>query len=57
MPFGTILNAYVALDKKTGHTRGFGFVDFAKKEEAAAAVQHMDKYQIDGKILSVSIKT
>jgi hypothetical protein len=56
MRFGTVLNAYVALDKFTNRTRGFGFVDFSTPAEAQAAVQAMDKYPLEGKFLSVSIK-
>jgi len=56
MPYGTVLNAYVAMDKITGRTRGFGFVDFSRAEEASAAIKALDKYSIGGKYLSVSIK-
>jgi RNA recognition motif-containing protein len=56
MPYGTVLNAYVAMDKITGRTRGFGFVDFSRAEEASAAIEALDKYSIGGKFLHVSIK-
>ena len=54
--FGTVLNAHVAMDKQTGRSKGYGFVDFAKDEEARNAVVAMDKYQLENKFLSVSIK-
>lgn len=53
---GTVLNAYVAMDKKTGHTRGFGFVDFSTPAEAQRAVAEKDKMPCNGKFLSVTIK-
>lgn len=56
MRYGTVLNAYVAMDKVTNRTRGFGFVDFSTPSEAQAAVQGLDKYPLEGKFLSVSIK-
>jgi len=56
MRYGTVLNAYVAMDKVTNRTRGFGFVDFSTPNEAQAAVQGLDKYPLEGKFLSVSIK-
>jgi hypothetical protein len=56
MPYGTVLNAYVAMDKVTGSTRGFAFVDFSTPSEAQAAVAALDKYPLEGKFLSVSIK-
>ncbi len=55
-PFGTILNTYVPVDKITNRTRGFGFVDFSNTEEARAAVKNLDRYPLENKILSVSIK-
>jgi cold-inducible RNA-binding protein len=54
--YGTVFNAYVAMDKVTGRTRGFGFVDFSTPSEAQAAVRGLDKYPMEGKFLSVSIK-
>lgn len=56
MRYGTVLNAYVAMDKVTNKTRGFGFVDFSTPTEAQAAVAGLDKYALEGKFLSVSIK-
>jgi len=56
MRYGTVLNAYVAMDKVTNRTRGFGFVDFSTPSEAQAAVAGLDKYPLEGKFLSVSIK-
>lgn len=55
-PCGVILNCYIARDKLTNRTRGFGFVDFANQSEAQCAVAKFDKYPRGGKILSVSIK-
>jgi hypothetical protein len=56
MRYGTVLNAYVAMDKVTNRTRGFGFVDFCIPSEAQAAVAGLDRYPLEGKFLSVSIK-
>jgi len=56
MRYGTVLNAYVAMDKITNRTRGFGFIDFSTPSEAQSAVAGLDKYPWDGKFLSVSIK-
>lgn len=57
MRHGTVLNAYVPLDKVTKRPRGFGFVDFSTPAEAQAAVAGLDKFPLDGKFLSVSLKT
>lgn len=55
-PCGTVMNAYVVMDKVTGKTRGYGFVDFSTPNEARTAVDKMDKYPLEDKFLSVSIK-
>jgi hypothetical protein len=54
--YGQILHAYVAMDKVINRCRGFGFVDFSTPEEAQAAMIGRDKYVLEGKYLSVSIK-
>jgi hypothetical protein len=54
--FGTVLSAYVSMDKVTNRPRGFGFVDFSTPGEALAAVRALDKFPLEGKRLSVSIK-
>lgn len=53
---GTVLNAYVAMDKQTNRSKGYGFVDFGSPEEANAAVLAMDKRPCGNKFLAVSIK-
>lgn len=53
---GTVLNAYVAMDKQTNRSKGYGFVDFGSPEEANAAVLAMDKRPCGSKFLAVSIK-
>jgi len=53
---GTVLNAYVAMDKQTNRSKGYGFVDYGSPEEANAAVLAMDKRPCGGKFLAVSIK-
>lgn len=54
--YGTVLNAYVAMDRVTNRMRGFGFIDYSSPQEAEAAVAGLDKMPLEGKFLSVSIK-
>lgn len=40
--FGTIASAKVTLDRETGKSRGFGFVDMPNDEEAKEAIEHLN---------------
>lgn len=39
--FGTTISAKVAIDKETGKSRGFAFVEMANDEEALEAIEHL----------------
>ena len=49
--FGTVKTVELALDKMVMLPRGFAYVEFETKEEAANAKLHMDGGQLDGNIL------
>jgi RNA recognition motif-containing protein len=51
---GTVESASVVLDKYTGRSRGFGFVEMANQEEGEAAVKAMDGKELDGRELRVN---
>ncbi len=52
-PFGLISRIYIAYDRETGESRGFAFVNFVHKEDAARAVAKLDGYGYDNLILRV----
>jgi RNA recognition motif-containing protein len=52
--YGTVESASVVLDKYTGRSRGFGFVEMATQEEGEAAVKAMDGKELDGRELRVN---
>lgn len=52
-PFGAVSRVYVALDQKTGMSRGFGFVNFVRREDAERAIAKLHGYGYDNLILSV----
>jgi RNA recognition motif-containing protein len=51
--YGRIISARV-MTNQTGQSKGYGFVSFAKPEEAAAALQEMNGYILANRPLTVS---
>ncbi|HEU0111923.1 MAG TPA: RNA-binding protein [Flavisolibacter sp.] len=51
--FGTIASAKVTMDKETGKSRGFGFVDMPNEEEAREAIEHLNDISLGKKPLVV----
>lgn len=51
--FGTIASAKVAMDKETGKSRGFAFVDMPNDEEAREAIEHLNDISLGKKPLVV----
>jgi RNA recognition motif-containing protein len=50
---GTVESAAVVMDRDTGRSRGFGFVEMATASEAEAAVARFNGQDLDGRILKV----
>ncbi len=51
--FGTIASAKVAIDKETGKSRGFAFVDMPNDEEAREAMEHLNDISLGKKPLVI----
>lgn len=51
---GAVASASVILDKMTGRSRGFGFVEMADDAGAAKAVETLNGYELDGRALVVN---
>jgi RNA recognition motif-containing protein len=51
--FGTIASAKVAIDKETGKSRGFAFVDMPNDEEAREAIDGLNDISLGKKPLVV----
>jgi len=51
---GAVESATVLMDKMTGRSRGFGFVEMTNDEEGAKAVETFNGYELDGRKLVVN---
>ena len=51
---GTVVDAIVITDKRTGRSKGFGFVEFEKEEEATKAVEMFNSKDFQGRALVVN---
>jgi cold-inducible RNA-binding protein len=51
---GEITEAKVITERGTGRSRGFGFVTFARDEDAKTAISQMDGTNLDGRAIKVS---
>ncbi len=51
--YGTVLKASVAMDRETGKSRGFGFVEMADREEALKAIDELDGSMMNGRPIAV----
>ena len=53
-PFGTVQSAQVIMDRDTGRSKGFGFVEMGSSEEATAAINGLNGKEVDGRQLTVN---
>ena len=51
---GTVESASIIEDRETGRSRGFGFVEMASAEDAAAAIEKFNGKELDGRALTVN---
>ncbi|MFY9822242.1 MAG: RNA-binding protein [Thermoanaerobaculia bacterium] len=51
---GTIESATVMMDRATGRSRGFGFVEMSSDEEAEKAVRELNGHELQGRALNVN---
>ena len=52
--YGTISSAKVIMDRDSGRSKGFGFVEMENTEEANKAISELNGAEYDGRTISVS---
>ncbi|TFZ04438.1 RNA recognition motif domain-containing protein [Ramlibacter rhizophilus] len=53
--FGGVSSAKVMMDRDTGRSKGFGFVEMASAEVAQAAIKALDGMSVDGRSITVNL--
>ena len=52
--FGGVDSAKIIIDRETGRSRGFGFVEMTSNEEGQNAIQELDGAEYEGRALKVN---
>ncbi|KIQ29244.1 RNA-binding protein [Variovorax paradoxus] len=52
--FGSIVSAKVMMERDTGRSKGFGFVEMGSDAEALAAIEAMNGHSLQGRALTVN---
>jgi RNA recognition motif-containing protein len=53
-PHGTVESAQVIMDRESGRSKGFGFVEMKTDQEAQAAIAALNGKDADGRALTVN---
>ena len=51
---GTVTDAVVIMDKMTGRSRGFGFVEMSSDDEAKTAIEKLNGSDLKGRKINVN---
>lgn len=54
LPYGVVARVDLAVDRETGNSRGFAFVEMPNSDEAQAAIEALDSSEILGSQVLVS---
>ncbi len=52
--FGTVNSSRVVMDRDSGRSKGFAFVEMSTSEEATKSISQLNGVQFDGRAINVS---
>ena len=53
-PYGRVDRVQIIMDRYTGRSRGFGFVDMPNRDEAQAAIAGLSGIEVRGRTLTIN---
>jgi RNA recognition motif-containing protein len=53
--FGTVAESKVVIDRETGRSKGFGFVEMPNQAEGDEAIRQLDGKEIEGRNIKVNV--
>ena len=51
---GTVVSAIIIMDKMSGRSKGFGFVEMSSEDEAQKAIELFNGKELDGRTVTVN---
>ena len=51
--YGAVQSCHLVIDKQTGHSKGFGFIEMPKQGDAKAAIKSLNGKEIAGSKIRV----
>ncbi|HLE11126.1 MAG: RNA-binding protein [Bdellovibrionales bacterium RIFOXYD12_FULL_39_22] len=52
--FGTVQSAKVIIDRESGRSKGFGFIEMSSDEEAQNAIAQLNEKEVEGRNIKVN---
>lgn len=52
--YGSVVSARIIMDRETGRSRGFGFVEMSSNDEAETAMRQLDGNSVRGRTIVVN---
>jgi RNA recognition motif-containing protein len=53
--YGEVTSVKIIMDRLTGRSKGFGFVEMADEEEAEEAIQKLNGAETEGRVIKVNM--